>query len=89
MAGLVNEDRGLRMRFSQFLRVRKDESIEETSTNDFLANSYRKQKQKLKPARWTTQRRSKGRALVNATDNPFDSFSTMARMIDVHQSAHS
>lgn len=46
--GLVNEDRGLSMRFPRFLKVREDKSIEEASTNDFLANLYRKQEQKLK-----------------------------------------
>lgn len=46
--GLVNEDRGLSMRFPRFLKVRDDKSIEEASTNEFLANLYRKQEQKLK-----------------------------------------
>jgi len=41
--GLVNEDRGLSMRFPRFLRVREDKSIEEASTSEFLANLYRKQ----------------------------------------------
>lgn len=46
--GLVNEDRGLSMRFPRFLKVREDKSIDEASTNDFLANLYRKQEEKLK-----------------------------------------
>ncbi|KAK4890744.1 hypothetical protein LTR27_010563 [Elasticomyces elasticus] len=41
--GLVNEDRGLSMRFPRFLKVREDKSIEEASTNEFLAGLYRKQ----------------------------------------------
>ncbi|KAJ9661917.1 hypothetical protein H2198_001669 [Neophaeococcomyces mojaviensis] len=46
--GLVNEDRGLSMRFPRFLKVREDKSIEEVSTNEFLANLYRKQEEKIK-----------------------------------------
>ena len=46
--GLVNEDRGLSMRFPRFLKVRDDKSIEEASTNEFLASLYRKQEEKLK-----------------------------------------
>lgn len=41
--GLVNEDRGLSMRFPRFLKVREDKGIEEASTNEFLAGLYRKQ----------------------------------------------
>ncbi|KAF7187766.1 DNA ligase 3 [Pseudocercospora fuligena] len=41
--GLVNEERGLSMRFPRFLKVREDKSIEEASTNEFLAELYRKQ----------------------------------------------
>ncbi|KXT00813.1 hypothetical protein AC578_2958 [Pseudocercospora eumusae] len=41
--GLVSEDRGLSMRFPRFLKVREDKSIEEASTNEFLAELYRKQ----------------------------------------------
>lgn len=44
--GLVNEDRGLSMRFPRFLKVREDKSIDEASTNEFLANLYRKQEEK-------------------------------------------
>lgn len=45
--GLVNEDRGLSMRFPRFLRVREDKSIEEASTSDFLADLYRKQEARM------------------------------------------
>ena len=36
------------MRFPRFLKVRDDKGLEEASTNEFLANLYRKQEQKLK-----------------------------------------
>lgn len=41
--GLVNEEKGLSLRFPRFLKVRDDKSIEEASTNEFLAELYRKQ----------------------------------------------
>lgn len=41
--GLVNEERGMSLRFPRFLKVRDDKSIEEASTSDFLAGLYRKQ----------------------------------------------
>ncbi|KAF2219849.1 ATP-dependent DNA ligase [Elsinoe ampelina] len=41
--GLVNEDKGLSLRFPRFLRVREDKGVEEASTVDFLAGLYRKQ----------------------------------------------
>ena len=41
--GLVDEDRGLSMRFPRFLKVREDKSIEEASTADFLAELWNKQ----------------------------------------------
>ncbi|QIW96687.1 hypothetical protein AMS68_002205 [Peltaster fructicola] len=44
--GLVSEERGLSMRFPRFLKVREDKSIDEASTNDFLAGLYRKQEAK-------------------------------------------
>lgn len=44
--GLVNEDRGLSLRFPRFLKKREDKSIEEASTSDFLAGLYRKQEVK-------------------------------------------
>jgi DNA ligase 1 len=48
--GLVNEDRGLSMRFPRFLKVREDKSIDEASTSDFLAGLYRKQEARVKDA---------------------------------------
>lgn len=44
--GLVNENRGLSLRFPRFLKKREDKSIEEASTSDFLAGLYRKQEVK-------------------------------------------
>lgn len=41
--GLVNEDRGLSLRFPRFLKKREDKGIEEASTSEFLAGLYRKQ----------------------------------------------
>ena len=41
--GLVDEDRGLSMRFPRFLKTREDKSIEEASTSDFLAELWFKQ----------------------------------------------
>ncbi|KIW86845.1 uncharacterized protein Z519_12631 [Cladophialophora bantiana CBS 173.52] len=46
--GLVSEERGLSMRFPRFLKVRQDKSIEEASTNEFLAGLYRKQEARMK-----------------------------------------
>ncbi|KAL2401459.1 DNA ligase 3 [Exophiala dermatitidis] len=48
--GLVNEDRGLSMRFPRFLKVREDKGIEEASTNEFLASLYRKQEARIREA---------------------------------------
>ncbi|KIW40542.1 uncharacterized protein PV06_07728 [Exophiala oligosperma] len=45
--GLVNEDRGLSMRFPRFLKLREDKSVEEASTSEFLANLYRKQEARI------------------------------------------
>ncbi|MCJ1274189.1 hypothetical protein MMC21_001984 [Puttea exsequens] len=44
--GLVDEDRGLSMRFPRFLKVREDKSIDEASTADFLAELWWKQEAK-------------------------------------------
>lgn len=46
--GMVDEDRGLSMRFPRFLRVREDKSIDEASTSDFLAELWRKQEVRVK-----------------------------------------
>jgi DNA ligase-1 len=44
--GLVSEERGLSLRFPRFLRKREDKSLEEASTNEFLAGLWRKQEAK-------------------------------------------
>jgi len=44
--GLVDEDRGLSMRFPRFLRTREDKGVEEASTADFLAELWWKQEAK-------------------------------------------
>lgn len=48
--GLVDENRGLSLRFPRFLKVRDDKSIDEASTTDFLASLYRKQEANGKAA---------------------------------------
>ena len=44
--GLVSEERGLSLRFPRFLKKRTDKSLEEASTNEFLASLWRKQEAK-------------------------------------------
>ena len=44
--GLVDEVRGLSMRFPRFLKVREDKSVDEASTADFLAELWFKQEAK-------------------------------------------
>lgn len=44
--GLVDEDRGLSMRFPRFLKAREDKSIDEASTAEFLAELWWKQEAK-------------------------------------------
>ncbi|GKT43410.1 DNA ligase 3 [Colletotrichum spaethianum] len=44
--GLVSEDRGLSLRFPRFLKKREDKSMDEASTNEFLAGLWRKQEAK-------------------------------------------
>lgn len=48
--GLVNEEKGLSLRFPRFLKKREDKGIDEASTNEFLAGLYRKQEEKAPPA---------------------------------------
>lgn len=45
--GLVSDERGLSLRFPRFLKKRDDKSIDEASTNEFLAGLYRKQGAKV------------------------------------------
>ena len=44
--GLVSDERGLSLRFPRFLKKREDKSIDEASTNEFLAALWRKQEAK-------------------------------------------
>lgn len=44
--GLVSDERGLSLRFPRFLKKREDKSIDEASTNEFLAGLFRKQEAK-------------------------------------------
>lgn len=48
--GLVSEEKGLSLRFPRFLKKREDKSIEEASTNEFLAGLWRKQEEKAPAA---------------------------------------
>ncbi|KAF5136792.1 DNA ligase 3 [Metarhizium anisopliae] len=47
--GLVSDERGLSLRFPRFLKKRHDKSLEEASTNEFLAGLWRKQEAKAVP----------------------------------------
>ncbi|KAK3349031.1 ATP-dependent DNA ligase [Lasiosphaeria hispida] len=44
--GLVQEDKGLSLRFPRFIKKREDKGIDEASTNEFLANLWMKQEAK-------------------------------------------
>ncbi len=44
--GLVQEDKGLSLRFPRFLKKREDKGIDEASTTEFLAGLWRKQESK-------------------------------------------
>ncbi|KAI1761079.1 ATP-dependent DNA ligase [Hypoxylon sp. FL1150] len=57
--GLVSQERGLSLRFPRFLKKREDKSIEEASTNEFLAGLYRKQEAKA-PAAPTKEAEEEG-----------------------------
>lgn len=49
--GLVSDERGLSLRFPRFLKKREDKSIDEASTNEFLAGLWRKQEEKAVTAK--------------------------------------
>jgi len=44
--GLVQEDKGLSLRFPRFMKKREDKGIDEASTNEFLAKLWEKQEAK-------------------------------------------
>ncbi|KAK0649557.1 DNA ligase I [Cercophora newfieldiana] len=48
--GLVQEDKGLSLRFPRFMKKREDKGIDEASTNEFLANLWEKQEAKAPSA---------------------------------------
>ncbi|KAK0729649.1 ATP-dependent DNA ligase [Lasiosphaeris hirsuta] len=48
--GLVQEDKGLSLRFPRFMKKREDKGIDEASTNEFLANLWMKQEAKAPAA---------------------------------------
>lgn len=60
--GLISDERGLSLRFPRFLKKRDDKSIDEASTNEFLAGLWRKQEAKAEPAD------GKGAAVEGAED---------------------
>jgi DNA ligase-1 len=51
--GLVSDERGLSLRFPRFLKARDDKSIEEASTEQFLADLWYKQSAKAPDAKTT------------------------------------
>lgn len=62
--GLVSDVRGLSLRFPRFLKKREDKSIDEASTNEFLAALWRKQEAKVA----TPNDRSEGPTKGNEED---------------------
>ncbi|KAK2677523.1 DNA ligase, ATP-dependent, C-terminal [Fusarium oxysporum f. sp. vasinfectum] len=52
--GLVSDERGLSLRFPRFMKKREDKSLEEASTNDFLAGLWRKQEAKAETTKGET-----------------------------------
>lgn len=52
--GLVSDERGLSLRFPRFMKKRDDKSLEEASTNDFLAGLWRKQEAKAETTKSET-----------------------------------
>ncbi|CCT67346.1 related to DNA ligase (ATP) [Fusarium fujikuroi] len=52
--GLVSDERGLSLRFPRFMKKREDKSLEEASTNDFLAGLWRKQEAKAETTKSET-----------------------------------
>lgn len=62
--GLVSDERGLSLRFPRFLKKREDKSMEEASTNEFLAALWRKQEEKAA----ATQEKAEGLDEVDEAD---------------------
>ncbi|KAF5673187.1 dna ligase 1 [Fusarium heterosporum] len=61
--GLVSDERGLSMRFPRFMKKREDKSLEEASTNHFLAGLWRKQEAKA-----ALNKENKGEAVAEVED---------------------
>ncbi|KAF2399989.1 DNA ligase-like protein I [Trichodelitschia bisporula] len=53
--GLVSEERGLSLRFPRFLRVREDKSVDDASTEQFLAELWWKQEERGQAEKGKTQ----------------------------------
>ncbi|EHK43769.1 uncharacterized protein TrAtP1_008180 [Trichoderma atroviride] len=66
--GLVSDERGLSLRFPRFLKKREDKSIDEASTNEFLANLWRKQEAKAE----TSTSKADGAEVDDAQDGDLD-----------------
>ncbi|PNP39082.1 hypothetical protein TGAMA5MH_08934 [Trichoderma gamsii] len=66
--GLVSDERGLSLRFPRFLKKREDKSIDEASTNEFLANLWRNQEAKAE----TSTSKADGAEMEDAQDGDLD-----------------
>ncbi|KAM0474525.1 hypothetical protein ACHAPX_007469 [Trichoderma viride] len=66
--GLVSDERGLSLRFPRFLKKREDKSIDEASTNEFLANLWRKQEAKAE----TSTSKADGAEMEDIQDGDLD-----------------
>lgn len=66
--GLVSDERGLSLRFPRFLKKREDKSIDEASTNEFLANLWRKQEAKAE----TSTSKADGMEVEDVQDGDLD-----------------
>ncbi|KAM0510939.1 hypothetical protein ACHAPE_010370 [Trichoderma viride] len=66
--GLVSDERGLSLRFPRFLKKREDKSIDEASTNEFLANLWRKQEAKAE----TSTSKADGAEMEDIQDGGLD-----------------
>ncbi|KAK3939357.1 DNA ligase 3 [Diplogelasinospora grovesii] len=65
--GLVQEDKGLSLRFPRFLKKREDKGIDEASTNEFLASLWRKQEAKA-PTEGKNTREAEAEAMDEAEE---------------------
>ena len=70
--GLVDEDKGLSLRFPRFLKLRPDKSIDEASTTDFLAALWRRQERKSTAATAASVAKDGGRDLAGGLEEQED-----------------